>query len=116
MRPEHRLYSIALRLRSLFRWAQVDKELDDELRDHLGRKTEDPNGGSVGRLEINLAANGCHVSRKRNELAARGLQKMRSGITNHPATTLRIGRHNGSPPMWPRVFFVISCLTGIARE
>jgi len=41
MRPKHRLYTIPLRLRSLFRWAQADQELDDELRDHLGRKTEE---------------------------------------------------------------------------
>src|SRR5215472_13514596 len=41
MRPEHWLYTIPLRLRSSFRWAQADNELDDELRDHLGRKTEE---------------------------------------------------------------------------
>ena len=41
MRPEHWLYTIPLRLRSLFRWAQADEELDDELRDHLERKTEE---------------------------------------------------------------------------
>src|SRR5215472_11953407 len=41
MRPEHWLYTIPLRLRSLFRRAQADKELDDELRDHLERKTEE---------------------------------------------------------------------------
>src|SRR5690349_2493067 len=41
MRPEHRLYTIPLRLRSLFRWAQADQELDDELRDHLARRTEE---------------------------------------------------------------------------
>src|SRR5215472_5393174 len=40
MRPEHWLFTIPLRLRSLFRWAQADQELDDELRDHLERKTE----------------------------------------------------------------------------
>jgi len=40
MRPEHWLYTIPLRLRSLFRWAQADQELDEELRDHLERKTE----------------------------------------------------------------------------
>jgi len=39
MRPEHWLYTIHLRLRSLFRRAQADQELDDELRDHLERKT-----------------------------------------------------------------------------
>jgi putative ABC transport system permease protein len=41
MRLEHWLYTIPLRLRSLFRWAQADQELDDELRDHLERKTEE---------------------------------------------------------------------------
>src|SRR5215831_5160517 len=35
MRPEHWLYTIPLRLRSLFRRARADQELDDELRDHL---------------------------------------------------------------------------------
>ena len=41
MRPEHWLYTIPLQLRSLFRWAQADQDLDDELRDHLERKTEE---------------------------------------------------------------------------
>src|SRR6267378_3918908 len=41
MRPEHWLFTIPLRLRSLFRWAQTDQELDDELRDHLDRKTQE---------------------------------------------------------------------------
>jgi len=41
MRPEHWLYTIPLRLRSLFRWALADQELDDELRDHLERKSEE---------------------------------------------------------------------------
>src|SRR5207245_1295997 len=41
MRPEHWLYTIPLRLRSLFRWAQADREVDDELRDHLEQKTDE---------------------------------------------------------------------------
>ena len=41
MRPEHWLYTIPLRLRSLFRWAQADQELDEELRDHLERRSEE---------------------------------------------------------------------------
>ena len=41
MRPEHWIYTIPLRLRSLFRWAQADQELDDELRDHLERRAEE---------------------------------------------------------------------------
>jgi hypothetical protein len=40
MRPEQWLYTIPLRLRSLFRWAQADEELDDELRGHIERKKE----------------------------------------------------------------------------
>ena len=41
MRPEHWLFTIPLRLRSLFRGAQADQELDDELRDHVERKTDE---------------------------------------------------------------------------
>src|SRR5438128_2277062 len=41
MRPVRWLFTIPLRLRSLFRWAQADQELDDELREHLERKTEE---------------------------------------------------------------------------
>ena len=40
MRPKRWLYTIPLRLRSLFRRAQVDHDLDDELRDHIDQKTE----------------------------------------------------------------------------
>ena len=38
MRPEHWLYTIPLRLRSLFRRKRADQELDDELRDHVEQK------------------------------------------------------------------------------
>jgi putative ABC transport system permease protein len=41
MRPEHWLYTIPLRFRSLFRRSQADQQLDDELRDHLERATEE---------------------------------------------------------------------------
>ncbi len=41
MRPVHWLYTIPLRLRSLFHRRQADQELDDELRDHLERKIEE---------------------------------------------------------------------------
>jgi predicted permease len=41
MRPVHWLYTIPLRLRSLFHRRQADQELDDELRDHLERKTDE---------------------------------------------------------------------------
>jgi predicted permease len=41
MRLEHWVYTVPLRLRSLFRRKQADLELDDELRDHLERKTQE---------------------------------------------------------------------------
>src|SRR5215468_5255442 len=41
MRPEHWRFTIPLRLRSLFRRPEADRELDDELRDHLERRTEE---------------------------------------------------------------------------
>lgn len=41
MRPEHWLFTIPLRLRSLFRRAQADRELDDEIRDHIEQKAEE---------------------------------------------------------------------------
>ena len=40
MRPEHWRYTIPLRLRSLFRRTEADRELDEELRDHVEQKTE----------------------------------------------------------------------------
>lgn len=41
MEPERWRYTLPLRLRSLFRRRQADSDLDDELRDHIDRKTED---------------------------------------------------------------------------
>jgi predicted permease len=41
MRVEHWIYAVPLRLRSLFRRRQVDQDLDEELRYHLERKTEE---------------------------------------------------------------------------
>ena len=39
-RPEHWLYTIPHRLRSLFRRNQLEQDLDDELHDHIERKTQ----------------------------------------------------------------------------
>lgn len=41
MRPEHWMYTVPLRLRSLFRRRQAHQELDDELRDHVERRAEE---------------------------------------------------------------------------
>ena len=56
MRPEHWLFRIPLRLRSLFRRAQVDWELDEELRDHLGRATEEYVAKGMTQEEANRRA------------------------------------------------------------
>ena len=39
MRAEHWLYTIPLRVRSLFRREQQDQELEEELRNHMEQKT-----------------------------------------------------------------------------
>ena len=41
MRPERWLYTIPLRLGSLFRREKADQELDDELRDHVERRIQE---------------------------------------------------------------------------
>jgi len=41
MLPEHWIYTLPLRIRSLFRRQDADRELEEELRDHLERKTAD---------------------------------------------------------------------------
>lgn len=41
MRLEHWIYTLPLRLRSLFRRPQADQDLDEEIRDHLERRTAD---------------------------------------------------------------------------
>ena len=41
IRPEHWLFTIPLRLRSLFRRRRADQELDDELRDHVERRAQE---------------------------------------------------------------------------
>src|SRR5436853_5000550 len=56
MRPEHWLFTIPLRLRSLFRWTRADQELDEELRDHLDRKTEEYVGQVMTREEAHRRA------------------------------------------------------------
>src|SRR5215472_16899533 len=56
MRPEHWLYTIPVRMRSLFRWAQADRELDDELRDHLERKIEEYVAQGIAQAEARRRA------------------------------------------------------------
>ena len=56
MRIEHWLYSVPLRLRSLFRRERVEQELDDELQYHLERRTEEFIAQGFTQEEARLAA------------------------------------------------------------
>lgn len=47
MRPEHWLFTIPLRLRSLFRRKEVEQELSDELQYHLEQKTHEYNAAGL---------------------------------------------------------------------
>jgi predicted permease len=56
MRPARWLYTVPLRLRSLFRGERVDRELDEELRYHVDRLTEEHIAKGVPPAEARLAA------------------------------------------------------------
>ena len=56
MRLDDWLYTIPLRLRSLFRRETVDQELDEELRNHVERETEDNVARGMSPSEARRAA------------------------------------------------------------
>jgi len=56
MRLRRLLYTVPLRLRSIFRSGQVDRELDEELRFHLEQKTADGIARGLSPQEARLAA------------------------------------------------------------
>ena len=56
MRIEHWVYTIPLRLRSLFHRNRLDAELDEELRDHIDRQIEANLARGMGEKEARLAA------------------------------------------------------------
>jgi predicted permease len=56
MRLQHWLYTIPLRLRSLFRGRQADQELNEELQFHLEKKTEQGIAGGLSPAQARRAA------------------------------------------------------------
>jgi predicted permease len=56
MRPQHWLYTIPLRLRSLFRRRLVEQELNEELQFHLERKIEEGIANDLSPKEARYAA------------------------------------------------------------
>ena len=56
MRLEHLLYTLPLKLRSLFRRGRVEEELDEELQDHFQRRTEENLARGLSREEARRAA------------------------------------------------------------
>jgi predicted permease len=56
MRPEHWLYTLPLRLRSLFRRNRVEHELDDELRYHLEQQIQQNLAAGMSKQEARSAA------------------------------------------------------------
>jgi putative ABC transport system permease protein len=76
MRVEHWFYTVPLRLRSLFRQSQAERELDDELRYHLDRQVDEylARGMSPGDARtLALRALGGMERRKDEMRDARGL-------------------------------------------
>jgi hypothetical protein len=56
MRIEHWVYTIPLRVRSLFHRTRLSVELDEELRDHIDRQIEDNLARGMGAEEARLTA------------------------------------------------------------
>ena len=56
MRPQHWLYTIPLRLRSVFRRQHVEQELDEELQFHIERKIEEGIANGLSPKEARYAA------------------------------------------------------------
>ena len=56
MRIEHWIYTLPLRLRSLFHRNRLDAELDEELRDHIQRQIEENLARGMGPAQARLAA------------------------------------------------------------
>src|SRR5580704_8840700 len=56
MSPQHWIYTVPLRLRSLFRRKRVDAELSDEIRDHIDLRTQELLAKGIAPNEARYAA------------------------------------------------------------
>jgi len=81
MRLEHWLYTLPLRLRSLFRGEQVDRELDDEMQYHIERLTEEYVARGLSGQEAHYAALRAMDGLSQNREKSREARKV-SGIMN----------------------------------
>ncbi len=89
MRPEHWIYTVPLRLRSLFRRTQVEQELDEELRYHLERKIEENVTQGLPPEEARYAALGAMGGLDQRKEQCRDLRRV-AGV-EHLIQDLRYG-------------------------
>ena len=89
MRLKHRFYTILLRLRSLFRRAQVEQELDEELRYHVERQTEENIAKGMTEEEARCAALRAMGGVERRKEECRDMRRVR--LIEDLAQDLRYG-------------------------
>ena len=79
MSPEHWWYTVPLRLRSIFRRARVEAELDEELQFHLARQVEEHVARGLTPEQAQQAARRAlnHVEQRKEE--CRDMRKVRPG-------------------------------------
>src|SRR5215469_873802 len=81
MRLNHWLYTLPLRLRSLFRRREVDRELDDEMQYHVERLTQENMARGASPEEARYAALRAMDGLTQNKERARDTWKI-TGLTN----------------------------------
>ncbi len=81
MRLEHWLYTLPLRLRSLFRARQVDRDLDDEMQYHMERLTQEHLARGLSADEARYAALRAMDGLAQNKERSREMRKV-GGIAN----------------------------------
>jgi hypothetical protein len=102
MRLEHWVYTIPLRLRSLFHRNRLEADLDEELRDHIDRQIDDNLARGMGAGEARLTALrafGNPVALREqthNTWSWSGVELLLNDVRLSATTS----RARGSPPKW----------------